>query len=205
MVIIGYGENALQTARAFDDESMMGKTLVALLTPDDRERMLDSYADRHGGLIPRPTLGAVPERSLAHFGNPHVVLALETGGIEIHQNIMQRLGRRSEYIQIVPSLRGLPLYGMEVDHFFVHEVLLAGLQKRANLGFARAFSPRRRFIAVRTVRCRSLDWRLAGRHQARARLGSRREFAACSAARFAPADHRAIRRRPTPARMFSAR
>ena len=131
MVIIGYGDNALQTARAFEDESMMGYTLVAFLVPDDRERMLDTYIDRRGQLVPCITLGAIPERTLAHFGNPHVVLALEQGGIEMYQNIIQRLGRRSENIQIVPSLRGLPLYGMEVNHFFAHEVLL--LTVRNNL------------------------------------------------------------------------
>jgi undecaprenyl-phosphate galactose phosphotransferase len=131
MVIIGYGDNALQTARAFDDESMMGYTLAAFLVPEDRERMLDSYTDRRGRLIPCITLGADPERTLAHFGNPHVVLALESGGVEIYQDIIQRLGRSSENIQIVPSLRGLPLYGMEVNHFFAHEVLL--LTVRNNL------------------------------------------------------------------------
>lgn len=131
MVIIGYGDNALETARAFDDESMMGYTLAAFLVPDDRERMLDSYIDRRGRLIPCISLGAEPERTLAHFGNPHVVLALESGGVEIYQDIIQRLGRSSENIQIVPSLRGLPLYGMEVSHFFTHEVLL--LTVRNNL------------------------------------------------------------------------
>lgn len=131
MVIIGYGDNALQTARAFQDERMMGYTLTAFLVPDDRERNLDSYSDRNGQLIPCLALGSVPERTLAHLGNPHVVLALEHGGIETYQEIIQRLGRNSDNIQIVPSLRGLPLYGMEVNHFFAHEVLL--LTVRNNL------------------------------------------------------------------------
>ena len=131
MVIIGYGDNALQTARAFEDEKMMGYTLTAFLVPEDRERMLDTYMDKLGRLVPCITLGDNPERTLAHFGNPHVVLALEQGGIDFYQDIIQRIGRRSENIQIVPSVRGLPLYGMEVNHFFAHEVLL--LTVRNNL------------------------------------------------------------------------
>jgi undecaprenyl-phosphate galactose phosphotransferase len=131
MVIIGYGDNALQTARAFDDERMMGYTLTAFVVPDDRERKLDSYVGSNGRLIPCITLGSVPERTLAHLGNPHIVLALEAGGIDTYQDIIQRLGRHSRNIQIVPSLRGLPLYGMEVNHFFAHEVLL--LTVRNNL------------------------------------------------------------------------
>ncbi len=131
MVIIGYGDNALQTARAFDDERMMGYTLTAFVVPDDRERKLDSYISRNGRLIPCITLGAAPERTLAHLGNPHIVLALEQGGIETYQEIIQRLGRHSQDMQIVPSVKGLPLYGMEVNHFFAHEVLL--LTVRNNL------------------------------------------------------------------------
>ena len=131
MVIIGYGENALQTARAFDDESMMGYTLTAFLVPDDRERVLGPYTDCHGRLIPCIALGASPETTLAHLGDPHVVLAMEQGGIETYQDIIERIGRRNKSIQIVPSVRGLPLYGMEVDYFFAHEVLL--LTVRNNL------------------------------------------------------------------------
>jgi undecaprenyl-phosphate galactose phosphotransferase len=73
----------------------------------------------------------MPELALAQLGNPHVVLALEQGGIDAHQDIIQQLSRRTNNIQIVPSLRGLPLYGMEVNHFFAHEVIL--LTVRNNL------------------------------------------------------------------------
>jgi undecaprenyl-phosphate galactose phosphotransferase len=60
-----------------------------------------------------------------------VVLALEQGGLDTYSDLLQELGRRSRSLQIVPSIRGLPLYGMEVDHFFAHEVLL--LNVRNNL------------------------------------------------------------------------
>lgn len=131
MVIVGWGENALETALAFQSERLMGYKLLAFLVPDDRPVMANSFETFSGRHIPCVKLGTDPDGMLNSLGNPHVVLALEQGGIDQYQDLIQDLGRRSRTLQIVPSLRGLPLYGMEVDHFFAHEVLL--LTVRNNL------------------------------------------------------------------------
>ena len=131
MVIVGWGDNALETALAFEGEKLMGYSLVAFLVPDNRVSASFNYRDRSGRMVPSIALGSKPETTLAHLGDPHVVLALEQGGIDAYQDIVQQLGRRNRALQIVPSIRGLPLYGMEVDHFFAHEVLL--LTVRNNL------------------------------------------------------------------------
>lgn len=131
MVIVGWGENAVETARAFEDESFMGFTLTAFLIPDGKNKLEHNYTDRHGHPVPSISLGTEPERTLGYLGNPHIVLALEQGGIDAYQEMIQQLSRRYQDMQIVPALRGLPLYGMEVNHFFSHEVLL--LTVRNNL------------------------------------------------------------------------
>lgn len=131
MVIIGWGENALETARAFDDESLMGFRLTAFLIPDGKDKLEEGYQDRRGRPVPCIALGAEPDSTLKLLGNPHIVLALEQGGIDAFQGLIQQLSRLYQNVQIVPSLRGLPLYGVEVDHFFAHEVLL--LTVRNNL------------------------------------------------------------------------
>jgi undecaprenyl-phosphate galactose phosphotransferase len=131
LVIVGWGENALETALAFEGEKLMGYSLVAFLVPDDRATISRPFTDRHGRLIPCVGLGAKPETTIAAMGDPHVVLALEQGGIDRYQDVIQQLGRRTQNIQIVPALRGLPLYGLEANHFFAHEVLL--LTVRNNL------------------------------------------------------------------------
>lgn len=128
MVIIGWGENALETARAFDDESLMGFGLIAFLIPDGKKKFERNYKDRNGQSIPYISLGTDPEHTLKHLGNPHIVLALEKGGVDAYQGLIQQLSRRHHDIQIVPSLRGLPLYGVETSHFFSHEVLLLTLR-----------------------------------------------------------------------------
>jgi undecaprenyl-phosphate galactose phosphotransferase len=131
MVIIGWGENALETALAFEAEKLMGFTLTAFLIPLGKEKFSHNVADRFGKSVPSISLGANPEATLERLGSPHIVLALEQGGIESYQEMVLQLGRRNQHMQVVPSLRGLPLYGMEASHFFAHEVLL--LTVRNNL------------------------------------------------------------------------
>lgn len=131
MVIIGWGDNAVETALAFEGERLMGYSLVAVLVPENRSKIRHTLKDRRGEPVPCVSLGKRPELTISRLGDPHVVIALEQGGIEEYQEIVQELGRRNRSIQIVPSLRGLPLYGMAINHFFAHEVLL--LTVRNNL------------------------------------------------------------------------
>ena len=131
MVIIGWGENALQTARAFDEEALMGYRLIAFLIPEDRERFEHNYLNRRKQAVPCISLGSDPEQTLKMLGDPHTVVALEQGGIDAYQGMIQQVSRRVANMQVVPAVRGLPLYGMEVNHFFTHEVLL--LTMRNNL------------------------------------------------------------------------
>lgn len=131
LVIIGWGDNALQTARAFDEESLMGYHLIAFLIPEGREHFSHHYLNRSKQAVPCISLGPDPEQTLKALGDPHTVVALEQGGIETYQGMIQQVSRRVTNMQVVPAVRGLPLYGMEVNHFFTHEVLL--LTMRNNL------------------------------------------------------------------------
>ncbi|MBB5608611.1 MULTISPECIES: undecaprenyl-phosphate galactose phosphotransferase WbaP [unclassified Janthinobacterium] len=131
MVIIGWGENALQTARAFDEEALMGYRLIAFLIPEGQECFEHQYLNRGKQPVPCISLGPDPEQTLKMLGDPHAVVALEQGGIDTYQGMIQQVSRRVANMQVVPAVRGLPLYGMEVNHFFTHEVLL--LTMRNNL------------------------------------------------------------------------
>lgn len=131
MVIIGWGENAIETALAFRDEPLMGLKLAAILVPVGKDRLVHDIKDSRGNLIPAISLGHDAVQTLKQLGNPHVVLAMEQGGIDAYQDMIQQLGRLKNDVQLVPALRGLPLYGMEANHFFAHEVLI--LTMRNNL------------------------------------------------------------------------
>ena len=131
MVIVGWGENAIETALAFKDEALMGLRLTAFLIPPGKEKLVHDLTDSHGNAIPSISLGKDPTQTIRQLGNPHVVLAFEQGGIDTYQDLIQQLSRFNTDVQLVPALRGLPLYGMEANHFFAHEVLI--LTMRNNL------------------------------------------------------------------------
>lgn len=131
MVIVGWGENAVETAFAFKDEPLMGLRLAAFLVPLGENKPAHDFKDRYGSLIPSISLGKDPIQTVRQLGHPHVVLALEQGGIETYQDMILQLSRHNNDVQLVPALRGLPLYGMEANHFFAHEVLI--LTMRNNL------------------------------------------------------------------------
>lgn len=135
MVIVGWGENAHETASAFDDEYLMGYEIRAFLVPRGAPRLEQEYIDRDGRLVPCISLGDYPERTLANLGNPHVVVALEQGGIDTYQDLIKQLSLRHENMQIVPSHRGLPLYGTAVSHFFGHDVMLLTLRNNLSRPF----------------------------------------------------------------------
>lgn len=133
MVIVGWGENLVETARAFEDESLMGFRTMAFLIPPGKEKPAFEFRSKRfdGESVPCIRLSENTGNLLQRLGDPHVVLALEQGGLAEYQEMVQKLSLACKDLQIVPSLRGLPLYGLEVSHFFSHEVLL--LSVRNNL------------------------------------------------------------------------
>ncbi len=124
MVIIGGGGNAIETALAFKNEPLMGFDLAAFLIPVGQTKFDHTCKQRNGQPVPCVSLGKNPEHTLKSLGNPHVVLAFDKNEIYTFQDLIQQFGRQQQDMQIVPPLQGLPLYGMEINHFFSHEVLL---------------------------------------------------------------------------------
>ena len=128
-VILGTGQNAQEAAKALRSEPLMGLELVAFLVPKGESPAPISESDsRHIAVLPA---GEDLEATLERMNSPHLVVALEAESLLPHQGLLQRLSARYADLSIIPPLRGLPLYGMEMTHFFTHEVLL--LTARNNL------------------------------------------------------------------------
>jgi Undecaprenyl-phosphate galactose phosphotransferase WbaP len=129
-VILGTGPNAQEAAKALRSEPLMGLELVAFLAPSGEP--LDTGAREVGGpLVEVLPAGENLEATLERMNSPHLMVALEAENLLPHQGLLQRLSARNVDLSIVPPLRGLPLYGMEMTHFFTHEVLM--LTARNNL------------------------------------------------------------------------
>jgi Undecaprenyl-phosphate galactose phosphotransferase WbaP len=128
--ILGTGPNAQEAAKALSSEPLMGLELIAFLDPQGKSpgTIASGVDGRHVAVHP---VGEDLEATLEHLNSPHLMVALEAEGLMSYQGLLQRLSARSVDLSIVPPLRGLPLYGMEMTHFFTHEVLM--LTARNNL------------------------------------------------------------------------
>ena len=129
-VILGTGLNALEAARALRSEPLMGLELVAFLAPKG-ESPSKSALEVDGKRVEVLPAGEDLEATLGRLNSPHLMVALEAESLLPHQGLVQRLAAHNVDLSIVPPLRGLPLYGMEMTHFFTHEVLM--LTARNNL------------------------------------------------------------------------
>src|SRR5262245_54815642 len=119
-VILGTGQNAQEAAKALRSEPLMGLELVAFLVPKgETSAAISSGTDgRHVAVLPA---GEDLEATLKRMNSPHLLVALEAESLLPHQGLLQRLAARYADLSIIPPLRGLPLYGMEMTHFFTHE------------------------------------------------------------------------------------
>lgn len=129
-VILGTGQNAQEAAEALRSEPLMGLELVAFLAPKG-ESIGTSASGIDGRHVEVIAAGEDLEATLERLNSPHLIVALEAESLLPHQGLLQRLSARYVDLSIIPPLRGLPLYGMEMTHFFTHEVLM--LTARNNL------------------------------------------------------------------------
>lgn len=142
-VIIGDGANAIETARAIMDEKMLGYEIIAFLSTSGPVQRSTTVG---GKQIPIKPLGQNPEKFLRRLNSPHIIVALEKGGLNEIQNYFDRLSLWYSQISVVPAIRGLPLFGTDLYQFFSHEVLMLNL--RNNLSSATARVTKRSFDLI---------------------------------------------------------
>jgi undecaprenyl-phosphate galactose phosphotransferase len=129
-VILGTGQNAQEAAKALRGETLMGLEPLAFLAPKG-EAPQAAPIEVDGRHLKVLAAGEDLEATLDRLDRPHLMVALEADNLLPYQGLLQRLFARYSNMSIVPPLRGLPLYGMEMTHFFSHEVLM--LTARNNL------------------------------------------------------------------------
>ncbi|WP_367027015.1 undecaprenyl-phosphate galactose phosphotransferase WbaP [Methylococcus sp. ANG] len=68
---------------------------------------------------------------IAELGNPYVIVAMDSLVEPGNQKLINHLLATQINLHIVPAIRGLPLFGTKISHFFSHEVIF--LTVRNNL------------------------------------------------------------------------
>jgi UDP-galactose-lipid carrier transferase len=126
-VIVGTGDNAREAALAIVGESSMGYRISGFIN-----------AGEHGSPSSSPpadgtdALHLLPESVLFAPGfDARIILALDSMTTPESQSLIRRILIAHRNIHVIPSIRGLPLFGTQLSHFFSHEVLF--LTVRSNL------------------------------------------------------------------------
>ncbi len=121
-VVVGIGPNAFDAAAALDSEPLLGFEVVALIQPPGAPAA-PAYLEVGGKRLPVLRAAPYPDLLPAQLGRPHVVVALEMDEMAQCGGYIERLSLHYGDVDIVSPMRGLPLAGTHVTHFFSHDVL----------------------------------------------------------------------------------
>jgi Undecaprenyl-phosphate galactose phosphotransferase WbaP len=123
-IIIGYGENAKDAAIALQSEPRMGFQVAGYVDVDQAQPQLQL----NGQCL--KSFGEL--QHLAEQPGIQWVIALEHAQSEQREHWLRILAQwGASDISVIPAMRGVPLYGTDMSHFFSHEVAL--LRVRNNL------------------------------------------------------------------------
>lgn len=128
-LIIGTGETALSAYKAITSEPQLGYDVREFVKLENTQNGAALPAD-----IPvvRLAHAEVLER-LRAAKDVEIVVALEDRDLAEAKQLIEEMSLEFDEIHFIPSVQGLPLFGMEANHFFSHEVLM--LRSRNNLHF----------------------------------------------------------------------
>lgn len=132
-IIIGSGDTAWSTYLALKSEPAIGFDLKYFFCLENEIDLRIQQAKLPIKLAQKSDF--INEIS-SHYNqdkNLQVIIALEQSESNVASGLLERLGLFLDDVYLVPALGGLPLFGLETQHFFSHEVLL--LKSKNNLKF----------------------------------------------------------------------
>jgi len=127
-VIVGTGQNAIDAASALQSERQMGYQVVAFLNPASGAADANNWMTVAGQPIPVLPLDLEQPQTLRQLGEGTVVIALEKQTSERLTPLIARIQRHCHELKVTPDLRGLPLFGARLHHFYRQELLFLDLQ-----------------------------------------------------------------------------
>lgn len=126
-VIIGMGENGQAAYAALGSELLMGYRVTCFAKGPGEGNVGDGaefYIE--GRQFPIVDIVTDPVDTLLKLGKPQLIVALDR--VTGNEEFVNRLGSISTNVLVFPSIRGLPLQGVEASHFFGRELLMLRIQ-----------------------------------------------------------------------------
>jgi Undecaprenyl-phosphate galactose phosphotransferase WbaP len=145
-LIIGTGETALSTYKALLSEPQLGYEIVEFIGIDTSSRTPGLPASVPSRAVPRSELLKELLQTARQRKYIQIFVALEQVETQATTELLERLSLHFEDLHMIPPIGGLPLFGLEANHFFSHEILL--LRSKNNLGFRPQYLMKRFFDIV---------------------------------------------------------
>jgi Undecaprenyl-phosphate galactose phosphotransferase WbaP len=142
-LIIGTGENAREAYLAIKSERAMGYHMLGFVsTLDEPSNEVINNITINSNTLPVFAYTNHIESQHDQLKNVQIIVALDSLNDEKSQLLVKKILNHHTNVNIIPSIRGLPLFGTQLSHFFSHEVLF--LTIRNNLA-------RRGFIWIKRI------------------------------------------------------
>jgi len=122
VIIVGTGNNAREAYLAVRHEKNLGYCIKAFAAPSWQKEVPNTLQIGQKE-FPVVHLNEAPEEQLTSLGRPQIIIGLDSLAPQENQRLIKTLSRLQHNIHIIPTLRGLPLFGTQLSHFFSHEVL----------------------------------------------------------------------------------
>lgn len=133
VLIIGSGDNARDAWPALRSAPGMGYRLLGFVDVSEAGAALAGRegisigSETYPVFLPSPTL----DELLREYEAAQLIVALDDVSCAASQALLQQLTASRRNIHVIPPIRGLPLFGTHLSHFFCHDVLF--LTVRNNL------------------------------------------------------------------------
>ncbi len=116
-IIIGCGKNAVEAYLAINSEKNLGYNVKFFVGESE---------DLHGNLFGHPVVAKTID-DIKHFVDKttQFIIAVESEQIDARNDWIKKLSKyKFRHVSVIPTIRGLPLYGTDMAFIFSHEVMI---------------------------------------------------------------------------------
>jgi len=128
VLILGVGKTGEMVARTLIRDKFLGYRIVGFLDDDPKKRVTGANID--GTFI--PVLGGFSDcdRLMDQYGIRHLILAAPGMPARKLVELVNRLQRRAASVTVIPDLFGVPVIGVEAEHYFDDKMLSFRIRNR---------------------------------------------------------------------------
>src|SRR5690606_23001466 len=131
LYIIGSGDNAIVTYKLLLANEILGYTFLGFINLNQINSPSEIEINKRRLLVFDEAV--LLDRSVeSKFVDAEIVFALSSQELLNYSKLINILQTKYTFVSIVPDIAGLPLYGVELNHFFGNDQLFLRLQN--NLG-----------------------------------------------------------------------